>query len=119
MWMPRRCPYCRMRLLRYPLSPTTRWGLQVRDRDPYEALQAARHRQQTEPFKAQYARRAGGRHMDGDLRRPRYIVLATTRLLHLLLATALNFIRVAAWLAETPRSRNRPSAFAALAGAFG
>ena len=106
-------------------SPTAPRGLQVRDRDPYEALQAARHRQQTALFKAQYARWAGVEGTIsqvtrmGDLRRSRYIGLAKTRLLHLLVATALNFMRVAAWLAETPRSRTRPSAFAALAGAFG
>jgi hypothetical protein len=45
--------------------------------------------------------------------------LAKTRLLHLLLATARNFMWVAAWLAETPQSRTCRSAFAALVGAFG
>ncbi len=40
-------------------SPTAPRGLQVQDQDQYEALQAARQRQQTEVFKAQYARRAG------------------------------------------------------------
>jgi transposase len=42
-----------------------------------------------------------------------------TRLLHLLIAAALNFIRVAAWLADTPRARTRQSAFARLAPASG
>jgi transposase len=94
--------------------------LVVRDRDHYEALQAARQRQQSELFKAEYARRAGiegtiseGTHM-GDLRWSRYIGYPKTRLMHLLLGAALNFTRVADWLAETPRSRTRPSAFAAL-----
>jgi transposase len=41
--------------------------------------------------------------------------MAKTRLLHLLLAAAINFRRVAAWFAEIPRARARPSAFAALA----
>ncbi len=118
------CAACPVRA-RCVNSPTAPRGLQVRDRDPYEALHAARQRQQTELFKAQYARRAGiegtisqGTRM-GDLRRSRYIGLAKTRLMHLLLASALNFMRVAAWLTETPRSRTRPSAFAALAGACG
>ena len=95
----------------------------MRERDHYLALQAARDRQQSEVFKQQYARRAGiegtisqGTHTS-DLRRSRYIGLAKTRLMHLLLAAALNFMRVAAWLAETPRSGTRQSAFAALAGA--
>jgi hypothetical protein len=41
--------------------------------------------------------------------------LAKTLLMHLLMAAALNFMRVAAWLAEIPRTQPRPSAFAALA----
>jgi transposase len=96
-------------------------ALRLREREHYTALQTARAQQQTEAFKKAYARRAGiegtmaqGTRM-GDLRRSRYIGLVKTRLLHLLLATALNFVRVAAWLADTPRTRTRPSAFAALA----
>ncbi len=106
-------------------SATAPRTLRIREREHYLALKAARERQQTELFKAQYARRAGiegtisqGTHT-GDLRRSRYIGEAKTRLMHLLLAAALNFMRVAAWLAETPRSRTRQSAFAALAGAPG
>jgi transposase len=99
--------------------------LQVRDRVHYDILQAARQRQKTELFKTQYAARAGieGTISQGtrtsDLRRSRYIGLPKTRLLHLLIAAALNFIRVAAWLAETPRARTRQSAFARLALASG
>jgi hypothetical protein len=94
--------------------------LVLRNREHYEALQAARERQQSELFQAEYARRAGiegtisqGTHT-GDLRRSRYIGFPKTRLMHLLLGAALNFMRVAAWLAETPRSRTRPSAFGVL-----
>ena len=104
-------------------SATQPRSLLVRERDHYDALQAARRRQHTELFKAQYARRAGiegtisqGVHT-GDLRRSRYIGLVKTRLMHLLLGTAINFMRVAAWLAERPRAQTRQSAFAALAGA--
>ena len=106
-------------------SATAPRALLVRERDQYAALQAARERQQTDLFKAQYARRAGiegtisqGVHT-GDLRRSRYIGEVKTRLMHLLLAAALNFMRVANWLAEAPRSRTRRSAFAALASAPG
>ena len=95
--------------------------LQIRDREQYEALQEGRQRQQTAVYREEYAHRAGiegtisqGAQM-GDLRRSRYIGEAKTRLLHLLLAAALNFMRVAAWLAERPRSQARPSAFARLA----
>src|SRR5687768_14012829 len=50
----------------------------------------------------------------GDLRRTRYRGLVKTRLLHLLIATALNVVRVAAWLAEQARAQSRITAFARL-----
>ena len=98
-------------------------ALRIRARDHYTVLQAARVRQQTETFKKAYARRAGIEGTiaqgtrTGDLRRSRYIGLVKTRLMHLLLAAALNFLRVAAWLAQKPRARTRSPAFAALAAA--
>ncbi len=98
-------------------------ALRLRERDHYTALQTARVRQQTEAFKQAYARRAGiegtlaqGTRI-GDLRRSRDIRLVKTRLMHLLLAAAINFMRVAAWLAHRPRARTRPAAFDALAAA--
>jgi transposase len=98
-------------------------ALRLRARDHYTALQTARARQQTETFTQGYARRAGiegtiaqGTRL-GDLRRSRYLGLVKTRLMHRLVATALNFMRVAAWLAQSPRAQTRPSAFAALAAA--
>jgi transposase len=103
-------------------SPRPR-TLTIRPRAQYEALQAARQRQTTDEFKARYAIRAGvegtisqGVRI-GDLRRSRYVGLPKTRLLHLLIATALNFVRTAAWLAETPLARTRRSAFATFAAA--
>jgi len=89
----------------------------------YEALHDARQRQHTPEFRARYHARAGieGTFSQGvsigDLRRTRYRGLAKTRLLHLLIATALNLHRVAAWLAERPRAQTRVSAFARLAPA--
>lgn len=95
--------------------------LTVRPQEHHQALQAARERQTTAEFKAQYAKRAGvegtlsqGVRV-GDLRRSRYIGLAKTHLHHLLTATALNLLRVGAWLAGTPHARTRRSPFAALA----
>jgi transposase len=95
--------------------------LTVRPQKYHEALQAARQRQTTPEFKAAYADRAGiegtlsqGIRM-GDLRQSRYIGLAKTHLHHLLTATALNLLRVGAWLAELPRAQTRRSPFAALA----
>jgi transposase len=87
----------------------------------HEALQAARARQQTDGFAAHYRARAGieGTIAQGsriaDLHRSRYRGLAKTKLLHILIAAALNFLRVAAWLVDQPRARTRNSAFARLA----
>ncbi len=98
-------------------------SLTIRQRHEFKALQAARQRQTTSEFREQYARRTGieGTISQGvhacALRRMRYRGLAKTALSHALIATALNFRRVAAWLAEVPRSRTRRSAFAALAPA--
>jgi transposase len=110
---------CRAECTRSAAQPR---AVLVREREHFLALQAARSRQHSEQFKAQYARRAGiegtiaqGTHT-GDLRRSRYIGLVKTRLMHLLLGAALNFMRVAAWLADIPRAHTRQSAFAALAG---
>lgn len=98
-------------------------SLLVHERAHYEALQGARQRQRTDAFKEVYAERAGieGTISQGvrrcELRRTRYIGLAKTRLMHFLVAAALTFLRVAAWLAEEPQARTRRSAFAALAPA--
>jgi transposase len=96
-------------------------ALAIRPQPLYEALHEARRRQHTPAFRAQYHARAGieGTFSQGvglgDLRRTRYRGLAKTRLLHLIIATALNVLRVAAWLAKRPRAHTRTSAFAALA----
>ncbi len=87
----------------------------------FEALQAARQRQQTQDFKDRYARRAG---VEGSishaaftlgLRRARYRGLAKTHLQHVATAAAINLGRVMRWLADTPRSKTRKSRFAKLA----
>lgn len=95
--------------------------LTVRTRAPHEALQAARQRQTTDAFQKAYAARAGiegtlsqGVRI-GDLRRSRYLGLAKTHLQHLITATALNLLRVAAWLADIPRAQTRQSPVRALA----
>ncbi len=99
-------------------------ALTIRDRPAYEAVALARQRQTTEEFKKAYARRAGiegtlsqGVRL-GDLRRTRYIGLPKTRLLHLLVATAFNLVRTAAWVAETPLARTRIPPLVALGKAF-
>ena len=88
--------------------------------DAYLALQKARQRQQDPDFPQQYTRRAG---IEGTLsqaicalglRQSRYIGLAKTHLQHVLIAAALNWIRIVAWLDAIPRANTRISHFAAL-----
>jgi hypothetical protein len=95
----------------------------VRQREHFEALQAARQRQTTQEFKTQYAARAGiegtlsqGIRL-GDLRRSRYLGLTKTHLQQFMIATAINLLRVGAWLADMPRAHTRQSAFTKLAPA--
>jgi transposase len=97
--------------------------LTVRLQAHHEALQAARQRQETPEFKAQYALRAGVESSLSqgirrfNLRRSRYIGLARTHLQQLLNATAMNVVRVIAWLWGEPlgKRRRKPGHFAQLA----
>jgi len=96
-------------------------GLQAREH--FEALQDARGHQETAAFRAGYAARAGieGTHAQAisrcGLRRCRYVGLAKTRLQHILIAVAVNLVRVAAWCAGIPVARTRLSRFATLQAA--
>jgi transposase len=97
--------------------------LTVRLQTYHEALQTARLRQETPEFAAQYALRAGVESSLSqgtrrfDLRQSRYLGLARTHLQHLLTVTAMNILRVIAWLrGEALRGRRRqPGHFAQLA----
>lgn len=106
-------------------SPTLPRMITVRTREGHEALQVARRRQMTETYKETYAARAGveGTISQGvrrrSLRCARYIGLAKTHLQQLLMATAVNLLRVGAWLLEIPRAQTRRSPFAALAPTTG
>jgi transposase len=96
--------------------------LTVRPQAHHEAIQAARQRQETAEFKAQYALRAGVESSLSqgmrrfDLRRSRYIGLARTHFQQLLTATAMNLVRVIAWLWGEPLGERRrpPGHFAQL-----
>ena len=78
--------------------------LTVRPQEQHGAMQAARQRQETAEFKAQYALRAGAESTLSqgvrrfDLRRCRYIGLARTHLQQTLNATAMNVVRIIDWL---------------------
>lgn len=104
-------------------APTGPRQLTLQTQAQHIALQAARARQETAEFKAQYARRAGveGTFNQGnrrsDLRHARYIGLAKTHLQQVLTAVALNLLRILDWLAEVPRATTRTSAFARLMAA--
>ena len=96
--------------------------LTVRLQTHHEALQTARQRQATPEFTAQYALRAGVESSLSqgirrfDLRRSRYLGLARTHLQQLLNATAMNVVRVIAWLWGEPlgERRRQPGHFAQL-----
>jgi transposase len=97
--------------------------LTVRLQTHHEAIQTARQRQETAAFKAQYTLRAGVESSLSqgtrrfDLRRSRYMGLARTHLQQLLTATAMNLVRVVAWLWGAPlgERRRKPGHLAQLA----
>jgi IS5 family transposase len=86
-------------------------------------LLAARERETTQAFADQYARRAG---IEGTislgvrvfaLRRSRYLGKVKTHLQHLLIAMAINLVRIGRWLADEPIAHGRTSAFERLRSA--
>lgn len=93
----------------------------VRPQAEHEALQQARHSQQTEAFRQEYARRAGveGTISQGvrafGLRQARYLGLAKTHMQAVGTAAAINLCRWAAWHRHKPRVKTRTSHLAALA----
>jgi transposase len=117
---PKDCEECELRE-RCVSSKRRARAMTLLPRAQHEALREARERQQSEQFSEQYRVRAGIEGTIGqgsrlaDLHRSRYRGLAKTSLLHILIACALNFLRVAAWLAERPRAQTRQSAFVRLA----
>jgi transposase len=116
----RECPACRSRP-RCTRARTEGREMTLRPRERHEALQAARQRQETPEWRAEYAARAGieGALSEGvrgfGLRRCRYIGLAKAHLQHVITAAAMNLSRLAAWLVGVPRAKTRTSRFARLA----
>ena len=105
---------------RYYDAQGKRRTVTLRPRKQYEALQAARTREETEGFRQSYAKRAGieGTISHGvrtcGLRRSRYVGEAKTHLQHVATGAAINVIRISNWLMEKPREQTRTSAFARL-----
>jgi transposase len=114
----RRCDHvaqCIRSKKRYP-----RRTLTIRPQPQYQALQAARQREATEAFQAEYARRAGiegtiSRGTRGTrLRRTRYIGLRRVYLGHILTAVGLNVLRLGEWFLKAARAKTRITPFARL-----
>jgi transposase len=95
--------------------------LHLRPQAAHEALQSRRQEQQTQEFRKQYALRAGieGTLSQGvrrmGLRQARYDGLPKVHLQHVLIAVAINLVRIDAVLTQTPRGKTRRSSFARLA----
>lgn len=110
------CP-CRVACTRRQREPR---ALSFLPQAEYEALQAARERQLTPEFQERYALRAGvestlGQAVRvGNLRRSRYLGLARTHFQQIIIAVAVNVIRLIAWLSEVPRASTRTSRWTTL-----
>jgi Transposase DDE domain len=104
---------------RGPCTTGKRRQLSLPPRDLAEAQAAARAAENTIPFRADYARRAG---VEGTIhqatshgaRRARYRGLPKTRLDHVYMACALNLLRLQAYWTGTPLDRQRTSHLARL-----
>jgi transposase len=92
-------------------------------KEEFEALQAAREREQTDEFREAYKKRAG---VEGTIsqavgvlgmRHTRYRGLDKVHLQHLMTAAAINLMRVIDWLGGKKLATTRTSAFARLAAA--
>ena len=114
----RDCGPCPARAL-CTTSGARRRHLTLPPRDLAEAQAAARAAENTIPFQADYARRAG---VEGTMhqatshgaRRARYRGLPKTRLDHIYMACALNLLRLEAYWTGTPLDRQRTSHLARL-----
>lgn len=95
--------------------------LTIMHQEHFEALQAARVRQQTDAFRQQYAKRAGVEGTIGQavnaygMRQARYRGLDKTRFQHIATVVAINLQRIWAWLTGIPVAQAKVSAFATLA----
>jgi transposase len=111
---------CRQCPSRDRCTRQTRRTMTWHPREQELAWRRAREREQTDAFAATYGQRAGveGTHSQGlrvcDLRHARYLGQAKTHLQHLIAATALNLLRICAWLDGTPTAPTRQSTFTRL-----
>ncbi len=120
VFFPRKtCLVCPSRAL-YTHSKTEARRLTLRQKNEHELLQSQRIQQETPAWKEIYQTRAGveGTISQGvrafGLRKARYRGLAKVQLQHILTATAINFVRMVAWLDDRPLAQTRISRFALL-----
>ncbi|MEU6011572.1 transposase [Streptomyces sp. NPDC047453] len=116
------CRPCPLRSACTRASEKGRYGrsLTLLPREQQEVLDLRRQEQQTEKWKKRYDTRAGVEgtisqavHRTG-IRHTRYTGLAKTHLGNVLAATAINIIRLDAWLTGTPLGKTRASHLARL-----
>ena len=112
---------CKQCPLKAHCTKATRRTITVRVKPHHEALQQARARQKEPAFWEKYRARSGieGTISQGvrafGMRRSRYRGMEKTHLQHLIIATAINVVRLLAWLDGQPLAKTRISKFAALA----
>ena len=112
---------CKPCPLKAHCTKAPRRTISVRVQQHHEALQQARARQKDAAFWEKYRARSGieGTISQGvrafDMRRSRYRGMEKTHLQHLVIATAINLVRVLAWSEGKPLAKTRTSKFAALA----
>ncbi|MFD9796862.1 IS1182 family transposase [Streptomyces sp. NPDC059070] len=115
----RDCTPCPVRA-RCTNSATYPRGMSFHVRETHEALMKAREEQFTPEWQERYKHRAGieGTISQGvvrcGMRRSRYTGLRKTHLQHVLIACAINLIRIDAWQVGTPLGPTRTSHFARL-----
>ena len=112
---------CKSCQLKEHCTKAPRRAISVRIKEHHQALQEARVRQKGAEFQEKYRSRAGieGTISQGvrafGLRRSRYRGKEKTHFQDLAIATAINLVRVLAWLDGEPLAKTRTSKFAALA----
>jgi transposase len=112
---------CKPCPLKEHCTKAPRRTISVRIKEHHQALQEARTRQKGNEFREKYRCRSGieGTISQGvrafGMRRSRYRGMEKTHLQHLIIATAINVVRLLAWLDGKPLAKTRTSKFAALA----
>lgn len=115
----RLCP-SRAHCFRSTSTKHQRRTVTIRRQPEFVALQAARHRESADEFRSTYGKRAG---IEGTLsrgirqchlRRTRYTGQARVHLGHVLVAVAINAVRLGEWFTDVPRAKTRRSPYAKL-----